>query len=226
MHQDVSEKPSRLALALVGVVAALFLLQVGALVRTVIAGPVLGGPLPPELLVEPDPVSDSVAATAAEFRVDESGAATYTIPLYTVPGTAGVAPKLALHYSSQLGEGSPLGKGWSIQGLSSIARCRATREAGDFLVNGAPIDGNPRPVELGFEDRFCLDGQRLVPSTASCPATGGMTGVAYATEIESFQRICAYSSDANGPAFFTVERKDGAHQLVRRSRQSHIREPP
>ncbi|MGY0651181.1 hypothetical protein ACW7GZ_04805 [Luteimonas sp. A537] len=32
------------------------------------------------------------------------------------------------------------------------------------------------------------------------------------TEIESFQRVCSYtpSGGANGPAFFTVERKGGS----------------
>lgn len=164
--------------------------------------------------VTPDTASDMVGATAAEFRVDESGAATYSIPLYGVPGTAGVVPKLALSYSSQ-GANGPLGKGWSISGLSSIARCRATREAGDFIVNGIPTDGVAQPVNFTSTDRFCLDGQRLVPAqagNAACPAVSGMVVGNLRTEIESFQRVCAYtpSGGTNGPAFFTIERKDGS----------------
>lgn len=161
--------------------------------------------------VVPDPVSDQVAATAAEFRVDESGAATYSIPLYGVPGTAGVSPKLSLSYSSQGGYG-PLGKGWSISGLSSISRCRATREAGDFISGGAVTDGNPAPINYTSTDRYCLDGQRLlaVANTPACAAApSGLTAQQYRTEIESFQRVCAYTG-SNGPAFFTVERKDGS----------------
>lgn len=160
-----------------------------------------------------DPDSDRVGATAAEFRVDESGAATYSIPLYTVPGTAGVTPQISLNYSSQGGAG-PLGKGWSIGGLSSISRCRATREAGDFITAGVPHDGIPKPILLDGNDRFCLDGQRLieVSNSPACAGVSGMAVVQLRTEIESFQRVCAYTptSGNTGAAFFTVERKDGS----------------
>jgi hypothetical protein len=168
----------------------------------------MGGNQPPRAVVQPDPLSDQVSATAAEFRVDESGAATYSIPLFAVPGTAGVTPQLSLSYSSQAGHG-PLGKGWSIGGLSSITRCRATREAGDFLGAATP-DGNPAPINFSASDRYCLDGQRLIPAAVTCPAAGGLTASAWGTEIDSFQRICAYSNGAAGPAFFTVQRKDGS----------------
>ncbi|WP_368563150.1 toxin TcdB middle/N-terminal domain-containing protein [Pseudoxanthomonas sp. UTMC 1351] len=197
------------ASALLLLVASVILGPLGAFVFDVMAQ-VTGGNLPARLLVAPDPLSDSVSATAAAFRVDESGAATYSIPLYAVPGTAGVAPRLSLTYSSQGGHGA-LGKGWSIAGLSSVSRCRATREAGDFLGAATP-DGNPRPINYGQSDHYCLDGQRLIPSTATCPSAGGMNGVALATELESFSRICAYGANGSttGPAFFTVERKDGS----------------
>ncbi|MDR7097829.1 RHS repeat-associated protein [Lysobacter niabensis] len=167
-----------------------------------------------ESATSPDPASDQVAATAAEFRVDETGAATYSIPLFTVPGTAGVVPSLALKYSSQGGYGAE-GKGWAIAGLSSITRCRATREAGDFIVNGIPTDGSPAPINFTNSDRYCLDGQRLIPAQSNsggCPSAGGMTVANLRTEIESFQRVCAYtpSGGTSGPAFFTVERPDGS----------------
>ncbi|MHC9084873.1 toxin TcdB middle/N-terminal domain-containing protein [Luteimonas sp. RIT-PG2_3] len=205
VREDV--RLSRTAAGLLVLVAALLLMPVGVVVRQVVAQ-VTGGNSPPRLVIGVDAVSDSVAATAAEFRVDESGAATYTIPLYGVPGTAGVMPQLSLTYSSQGGYG-PLGKGWAISGMSSISRCRATREAGDFLGAATP-DGNPRPIAFGADDRYCLDGQRLLPSPETCPAAGGQSGVALATERDSFQRICAYASGANGPAYFTAERKDGS----------------
>jgi RHS repeat-associated protein len=209
MPDQSSSRISVSAAALLLMVISLILAPLGAFVFEVVAR-VTGGNLPPQMLVSVDALSDSVSATAAEFRVDESGAATYTIPLYAVPGTAGVKPELVLKYSSQGGYG-PVGKGWTIGGLSSIARCRASREAGDFLGAATP-DGSPRPVNFSSTDRFCLDGQRLVPSTASCPAAGGMSGVALATEIETFSRVCAYTAGGStaGPAFFTVERKDGS----------------
>src|SRR5688572_30407266 len=130
-----AQRVSRLAAALFCLVLCILLAPLGAwLVDANADGQ------PPGAGIPLDPISDSVGATAAEFRVDEAGAATYSVPIYTVPGTAGVAPKLALNYSSQGGYG-PLGKGWTISGLSSISRCRSTREAGDFIVNNVATDG-------------------------------------------------------------------------------------
>lgn len=160
-----------------------------------------------------DAISDRVGATAGQFRVDESGSATYNIPIYTPPGTAGVVPQLGFAYNSQGGNG-PLGKGWGISGSSGISRCRATREHGDFFANGAAIDGDPAPINFSNSDRFCLDGQRLIPAPATalvCKALAGATVTQYRTELESFQRICEYRFIlGDGPRFFTVERKDGS----------------
>src|SRR5687768_7892548 len=142
MSEVASRRVSIVGALLFSLVIACLLMPVGLIVWSAIADPVTGGPNPAVPVVTPDSISDTVAATPAEFRVDESGAATYSIPIYAVPGTAGVTPKLSLNYSSQGGYG-PLGKGWSIGGLSSITRCRASREAGDFIVNGVPTDGNP-----------------------------------------------------------------------------------
>ena len=208
MSSDSTRMPA-LAGGLLLLVASLLAVPVSLWVANAIAD--TGGGTA-STAVTPDVISDSVGATAAEFRVDESGAATYSIPIYGVPGTAGVSPKLSLSYSSQGGYG-PLGKGWSIGGLSSITRCRATREAGDFIGAATP-DGDPRPINFTATDRYCLDGQRLlaVSDSPACPAASGMTAQQLRTEIESFQRVCAYttSGGANGPAFFTVERKDGS----------------
>ena len=204
-----SSRLSASAAALFLLVIAILIAPLGALVIDAGADTGGGGA---STTVTPDAVSDSVAATAAEFRVDESGSATYSIPLYGVPGTAGVAPKLSLSYSSQGGYG-PLGKGWSIGGLSSISRCRATRESGDFL-SAPTADGNPAPINFSVTDRYCLDGQRLmaVADSPVCATVGGMAAQQLRTEIESFQRVCAYTATggANGPSFFTVERKDGS----------------
>ena len=67
-----------------------------------------------------------VGLTAGEFRVDESGAATYQLPLNLPQGTAGVVPQLGLSYSSSNTSEGPLGVGWSLSGLSSITRCPQT----------------------------------------------------------------------------------------------------
>ncbi len=198
----------RLAAGLFVLMTSCLLAPLGSIVVKAVADEIDGSA--DALAVAADTESDKVGATAAEFRVDESGSATYSISLYTVPGTAGVAPKLTLNYSSQGGYGS-LGKGWSIGGLSSITRCRATHEAGD----GAAADSAPRPVNFTATDRYCLDGQRLLPAAAgsvACAAVSGMSVQPLHTEIQTFQRVCAYTptGGANGPAFFTVERKDGS----------------
>ena len=80
-----------------------------------------------------DTTSDKVGATIAQFRVDEGGSATYSIPIQVSPGTAGMVPKLALNYSSRTATGV-MGPGWSLGGLSQIARCRQTRENGPDLT--------------------------------------------------------------------------------------------
>ena len=86
--------------------------------------------------VEPVPgvdfYSDSVGAVPASFRVDESGSATYSMPLVVPPGSGGVSPKLALSYDARAGWGA-MGVGWQLSGLSSISRCKKTIEAGDLL---------------------------------------------------------------------------------------------
>lgn len=147
--------------------------------------------------------SDGVGATAGTFRVDETGSATYSIPLAVVPGRAGVAPEMALAYSSQGGMGV-MGRGWSISGASAITRCRQTAEAGDgdALQSGSP------PLGFGESDRYCLDGQRLMLVVGSyAPNAATME---FRTEIDSFARIRAFNTDGvNGPNYFVVQAKDG-----------------
>ena len=155
-----------------------------------------------------DPISDAVGSSAGEFRVDESGSATYAIPLYVLPGTAGTAPSLTLAYSSNSGEGA-LGKGWNLSGNSSISRCRATRESGDFLDAGEqPIDGYPDPINFSLTDKFCLDGQRLLPELT---ANGTVVANVFRLELDAFTRVTAIydATPANGPRAFRVQRRDG-----------------
>ena len=186
----------------------------------------LVGAVPGAPLAQParDALSDSVGATHGEFRVDESGALSYTIPIYTVPGTAGVEPKVALVYNSNGGVG-PLGKGWSIGGLSSINRCRKTREAGDFIVNDVPVDGNPKPVSYSADDAFCLDGQRLL----LVAGTYGAPGSEYRLELDPFTKVTANGGDNGGPTTYTgpnhfvVRRKDGTTSWYGNTEDSRIR---
>ena len=45
-----------------------------------------------EALTTHDLSSDSIGATPGDFRVDEGGAASYTLPILSLPGTAGLSP--------------------------------------------------------------------------------------------------------------------------------------
>lgn len=148
-----------------------------------------------------DSTSDAVGATAAQFRVDEGGNATYSIPIQVSPGTAGMTPKLALSYNSRLPEGV-MGPGWTIDGASQITRCRQTRESGDF---GQNADGDPLPVNFTSSDRFCLDGVRLLLTSSG---SYGDTGTTYSPETDPTTKVTV-TTGANGPSSFSVQRKDG-----------------
>ena len=89
--------------------------------------------------------------TPQNVKVTSGGAASLAIPIVVPPGTAGVEPKLAFTYNSQ-GENSLLGVGWSVSGLPVVHRCPRT-VAQDGVLGGINYDAN---------DRFCLDGARLM----------------------------------------------------------------
>ncbi|MCV2883191.1 FG-GAP-like repeat-containing protein [Aestuariibacter sp. AA17] len=137
----------------------------------------------------------TIGTLPGEFRVDESGAATYSVPIDLPKGIAGVTPTLSLNYHSSAGNG-PLGMGWSVGGLSAISRCRPTYEQ----------DGFNQPIQLTNEDRFCLDGQKLMAINGAY----GEHGTTYRTEIDSRVRVTSYGTSGNGPDHFIIEREDGS----------------
>lgn len=141
------------------------------------------------------PGIDSIGTTAGNFRVDESGAASYSVPIATAAGTSGVAPQITLNYSSSAGNGIA-GQGWSIGGLSAISRCRQTYDQ----------DRNVTAITFSASDRYCLDGQRLVKTSG----TYGAAGSTYRTEIDSGAIVTALGTSSGEPDYFKVERKDGS----------------
>lgn len=101
-----------------------------------------------------------------------------------------MTPSVSLTYNSSSGQGH-LGIGWGIGGLSAITRC-SQNLAQDGVVRGVKYDS---------QDKFCLDGQRLVPVSPGASE--------YRTEIDSFQKIVAVGSTSTGPVSFKVWAKSG-----------------
>lgn len=135
--------------------------------------------------------------TPGSFAVSQLGSATYSIPLWAPPGPRGVQPQVALVYNSQAGPGSE-GVGWSLAGLSSIARCNRT----------IAQDGADAAVALTYSDRFCLDGKRLRITNDNLAAYG-QDGTTYQTEIADFSLVTAHGSAGNGPKYFTLQARNG-----------------
>jgi ribosomal protein L30E len=160
----------------------------------------------------------------AQVSVSSSGSPSYSQAIAVPPGISGMQPNLSLMYAGG-GVNGPVGHGWSVQGISMITRCPATRYT----------DAVPRGVRFDKDDKLCLDGQRLIQTNASGTVTpaavydgnGKLTSFPqvddarglssgyreYRTEKDSFARIRAYGiangSDANGPAYFKVWTKAG-----------------
>ena len=147
------------------------------------------------------PLASQAQTTAAgftpgSFRVTESGASEYRIPIQVPPGIAGMEPKLALVYNSQAGNGL-LGLGWNLEGLSSITRCPRSMAQ----------DGVRAGVNYDWNDRYCLDGERLVYVSGQWGYGGG--GSEYRTERDSFSKVMSWDGVNAGPNWFTVRTKSG-----------------
>jgi RHS repeat-associated protein len=137
-----------------------------------------------------------VGSTSGMASVSLTGAATYTIPIFSSPGTAGMQPSLSLVYSSQAGNGIA-GYGWNISGLSAITR------TGKTIYHEEIVEG------IDFEDdRFALDGQRLIKKVSS--QQYGDDGTQYFTEIFNGSSVISHGTVGQGPEWFEVIGKDGS----------------
>ncbi len=148
----------------------------------------------------PDYPGTDSGYTPVETGVSDTGAAQISIPIVVSPGTAGMQPKLSINYSSQGGNG-PLGVGFSLSGLSTISRVGRT-VAQDGVKGGVNFDAN---------DRFALDGQRLIAINGA----DGAEGTEYRLEFDPTSRIRSYGiavgleGGGSGPARWVVETKSG-----------------
>ncbi len=166
---------------------------------------------PGPLLIETperDLVSDAIGAISGSFNVDEGGQANYSIPIYTPVGVAGVTPSLSLNYNSGAGNGIA-GVGWNIGGLSAISRCPKS-----LLING-----ERGSVNLDSNDRFCLDGQRLVLVSG----VYGEPGSEYRTYPDSKTKVTAIGTAGDGPKYFKVWRSDGSYNQYGSQESSRLR---
>ena len=136
--------------------------------------------------------SNIVGVSSGNFRVSESGSASYSINISLPGGVSGTTPSLGLEYDSQRGD-SVLGRGWSLTGLDSISRCRST-----LVENGIAT-----PLYWDRHDQFCYAGGQLKLKTDSDQVRE------YELNINSQLRIRAYGNRDN-PSYFTVEGQDGA----------------
>jgi hypothetical protein len=116
------------------------------------------------IIVLSNPSQDASAAAVGLSRgklsAQPSGGIGYEMPIIVAPGTAGIQPKLAFQYSSG-GRNGALGMGWSIAGISAISRAPQT----------IAQDGIVRGVDFTLNDRYSMDGQRLI-------VIGGLDGAA------------------------------------------------
>lgn len=144
---------------------------------------------------EPVNTGFKVGTLPGVFGVSGKGAATYSIPLEAAPGTAGLAPGLAVTYNSHYPNGI-LGIGWVLEGLSEITRINK-----DYYH-----DNTTSVASLRGTDVFAIDSVRLIPISGNHP----FAGTVYAREYESFDKITSKGSQGSGPEWFELLTKNGS----------------
>ena len=131
----------------------------------------------------------------------------YEIPIEVPPGTAGLKPNLSLVYRSHGGNGT-VGLGWSVSGLSAVSRCRKT----------VAQDGGWGDVGYDADDRYCLNGRRLVAVSGDY----GADGTEYRTETDSFARVVSRGAAGSGPQWFEVWSRSGRKTEYGRTGDSRV----
>jgi RHS repeat-associated protein len=132
-------------------------------------------------------------------NTDGAGQFHYSIPIPVPPGTAGMVPHLSLEYSSASGDGFE-GYGWSLAGLPVITRCAQT----------LTYEGVHGGVNYNANDRFCLDGVKLMLTNSGAGHSYGDDGSTYDTQSASFFLITAHGIAGSGPSWFEVRLKNGS----------------
>jgi RHS repeat-associated protein len=131
-----------------------------------------------------------------QMNVDPNGAFTYAIPIAVTPATANMSPTLSLQYSSQNGDGFE-GWGWTLDGIPQIVRCPRT-------LSTDSIRGS---VNYDYNDRFCINGQRLM--IAGQATDYGKDNTNYRTQIDGFSWVTAHGTLGKGPSSLEIKLKSG-----------------
>ena len=140
--------------------------------------------------------SKPVGTVEGRVSATASGAVSYSIPIFTPPGTNGMEPTISINYNSQGGNGI-CGYGWNIGGLSAISR------AGKNIYQNDVVS----PIDYSINEGFVLDGMQFFPTNGY----GGGNVTIYEGEVETFANITSYaSSNVNNPNWFSVRTKDGS----------------
>ncbi|WDE13665.1 PQQ-binding-like beta-propeller repeat protein [Thalassomonas haliotis] len=153
--------------------------------------------------------SASYLMTSGSFKITENGTASFELPINLPQGIAGVTPGLSLAYDSQRGESSA-GVGWSVSGGSAISRCRQTQA----------VDGQFTALTLDENDRYCLDGQRLILVDHDSTPAEGTVGAHYRTEIDNGLKITVETDATTGQMIFKVKGEDGSTRVYGGSENS------
>lgn len=153
-----------------------------------------------------------VGSIAGQAAVSPTGAATYTIPIFTSPGTAGMEPSISIVYNSLSGSGI-LGTGWHLSGLSEIS----------LAPNKYYLDGYNESVKYDipngsytskrYQTRFALDGMQLILVNGIY----GENNSEYRTEIDNFNKIIYINN------CFEVHSKDGMISYYGTSNNSKLK---
>ena len=147
-----------------------------------------------------------VGAIGGTVDVSSLGGVTYTVPIQLPEGIQGIQPNLSIVYNSQSGNGL-LGWGWNLGGVSAITRVGKTLYH-DQVMEGVDFD----------DDRFALDGQRLMEVDGNY----GANGAEYRTEIDGMSKIVSYSEGNLSPSYFKVWRSDGTVAYYGNSTDSKV----
>jgi len=156
-------------------------------------------------------ITQEAGSTAGSLSVSLTGGSSYSIPIMVPPGIKDVAPSIGISYSSQ-GSNGLAGWGWNVSGLSTISRIPATKY----------YDNKHDGIDFK-DDRFSIDGQRLILKSGSYGANGSV----YQTENYSNVKVIAYGSSpygsTYGPSYFIVYYPNGTRAWYGNSGNSRSR---